>query len=297
MRSVAPLIIVVVVLLIAAVATVSILMYKNSSGGSIGGYVDLSKLGKVVIGDFVVEYMTYVNITTVGTSYLAALYNANITEYDKIAKMGDHYFLSYSNGSTTLYGGTRSEKIVLITPSFSKVCERSYFWGEDTGWQCIEVNETLNVSKMFEEVMQKQTLLGNISLQYLQELENRYGQKLLNIVQTRKSCINNVQCACVEIDFKNLYSKLMESIYSYQRSSGSTAGMFKVNKAIYTLCYDETSGVILEMTTDMIVEGVDPNTGYFNVTFTANKRAISYKKTASIEDFSIPGLDLQLTVS
>jgi len=294
MRSVAPLIIVVVVLLIAAVATVSILIYR-SSGGSAGGYIDLSKLGRVVIGDFVVEYVTYINITTVGTSYLAALYNANITGYDKIAKMGDHYFLAYSNGSTTLYGGTRSERIVLITPSFSKVCERSYFWGEDTGWQCIEVNETLNVSKMFEEVMQKQMLLGNISLQYLQELENRYGQKLLNIVQTKKSCVNNIQCACVEIDFKNLYSKLMESMYSYQR--GSAAGMFKVNRAIHTVCYDETSGVILEMTLDMAMEAYDPNEGYINVMTTANKRAISYKKTASIEDFSVPGLDLQLTVS
>jgi len=297
MRSVAPLIIVVVVLLIAAVATVSILIYKNSSSGSTGSYVDLSQLGKVVIGDFVVEYITYVNITTMGMSYLAGLYNMNATVYDKIAKMGDHYFLAYSNGSATLYGGTRSEKLVLITPSLSRVCERSYFWGEDTGWQCTEVNETLNVSKIFEEVMQEQTLFGNISLQYLQELENRYGQKLLNIVQTKKICINNVQCACVEIDFKNLYSKLMESLASYQGSSGSSGGMFKVNKAIYTLCYDETSGVILEMTTDMNIEGVDPNAGYFNVTFTANKRAISYKKTASIEDFSVPGLDLQLTVS
>jgi len=143
-------VIIVVILIIASVATVIVLLYNKSGGGSTIGSMDLSKLGKTV-GDFAIEYRTSINFRSSGNSYLAALYNINITEYSKLVKTGK-YFLSYSNASTGYFGGVQQEKLLLIKPSSSKVCEKSSY---DKEWKCSESNENIDIDKIIEEVMQK----------------------------------------------------------------------------------------------------------------------------------------------
>jgi len=284
-KAVASFIVIITILIVVSVATVIILLYNKPRESSTIDSIDLSKLGKTV-GDFVIEYRTSINFRSTGSSYLAALYNINITEYSKLVKMGK-YFLSYSNVSTGYFGGVQQEKLLLIKPSFSKVCEKDSYNKE---WNCSKSNENIDIDKIIEEAMQRNVLLGEVSLKSFRELESEYGQKLIDVVQFKKRCINNIQCICVNVDFKDLYHKLMEYKFYSQ-------GTFKANKAIYNACYDESTNVLLELNLEMSIEGYDSNGEYISMTGKVNRYTISYKKSASIEDFIIPGLEREIEIS